>query len=1184
MRQNPLKSFWLWFLIVWIAAGIVVAWVFHADWLTHPVWFWSGFGIFIAIGILIALFLRQRELIRVFARGTIDRAADRFEVSWKAGFQADFEKLIASVVRSTQVGIKSGDDLRQKRISWILSEDGAETIRCLIGAGALDLTAARSHELSGDFARLGSLLALDDSLFLVLRGLPSPQTNVRDERAAFLIELLRSRGKRHPVDSALAVLTISDAPDSATTALQAALAALAEWSSISFPVYCVYQGAAKLDGGRDFYELLRRIDSPEIPGASCRFSRQAEVRAAGQDAWASLESDLEAKEPGLVAQAWMSGIDPMQVFEFLEQVRNRRDAILSSATSVCSRFVGKAVPFLRGFHLVPPPESDGGISAGVSRTASSLFDAVPSVGGHPEPAAAQGHPGWTGFLRFLAQEPAMARLSSQRQVRASVLATCIFLGSLLFSLLLLWGAAHGFAQGSRLEADWNTRLGQARAVDWRDAASIRQGMAQWGDLYRLVEEIEGGRPWSLAPGFYRDERVLPQARGLLDSMTSRLCSLSFANHEQALRTVVSVSMDSVAPGAAGASGATDGASSLYPLLKTYLLISRQGLTDAVAGGAAEELGDALVVAWKELSGYGEAPLPEGLRDLLPEIARGLAERVEDGDSTWLGSLDRSLVDRARFQLRSAGNQSGAYERLMAAADSIPALTLDSLGIPVQELTCPPIEVPGAFTRRGYFHAIRPAFDQIAGGGVDWVLGSAPGGIDAADPASGQVLAELQRRYFEAYAAAWRAVLDSIACTLPSENQQVAAALTSLASPYQKATPRGLQAFIQRIADETDLSIEDSVGKPAIPLPSKAAKVAAKVGKIAEAASAILPRQESAIGALRDRFSAPRILAADFAKGGFEPYLRDLTALSQLFSQWQDGDGAFQFAKGVLAQDRRNPLIHAWNEAEAKAGLLPVEERRWFEALAQATLVQLAARALPQAQAHASALYKERVHGPWLNLSRGSFPFDAYADNEASITDIDAFLNPKSGALASFLQEIGGLVASEGGQIRPNSWNGAGLALDPNAVEQIRKLLRMTEFFYGKGGATWKGCGLTLTIHGDPRAKVAFRVGGQSLEIPVGQGERKLALRWPQAGSAGASIQVSTLNNQFEDRKDGEWALLRLLGPRSVPSGGGIVNLNWSFNDRSYIIDVPVGLRVDQPGHPFQEKDFFLVNLPSELFR
>ena len=88
--------------------------------------------------------------------------------------------------------------------------------------------------------------------------------------------------------------------------------------------------------------------------------------------------------------------------------------------------------------------------------------------------------------------------------------------------------------------------------------------------------------------------------------------------------------------------------------------------------------------------------------------------------------------------------------------------------------------------------------------------------------------------FADYAKAWDAVLAGISCEFPPENQRVATALTSLSGPFNPQNPKGIVAFLKRVADETDLSVAPAQPAATAPvaLPAAAAKVAAGANKVA----------------------------------------------------------------------------------------------------------------------------------------------------------------------------------------------------------------------------------------------------------------------------------------------------------------------------------------------------------------
>jgi hypothetical protein len=114
------------------------------------------------------------------------------------------------------------------------------------------------------------------------------------------------------------------------------------------------------------------------------------------------------------------------------------------------------------------------------------------------------------------------------------------------------------------------------------------------------------------------------------------------------------------------------------------------------------------------------------------------------------------------------------------------------GLPQKEITCRPMEIPAAFTRRGWLEAVRPALKAMSEGGSDWVMGSRGAGS----------LGDLQRSpgrdssagTWKEFVSTWRGVLDTSSCALPAENQRIGATLATLSSPYNRQNPRGIQAF------------------------------------------------------------------------------------------------------------------------------------------------------------------------------------------------------------------------------------------------------------------------------------------------------------------------------------------------------------------------------------------------------
>lgn len=1171
--MRTLKSFWFWFMVVWILVGITAVLVLA---IKFPPWTWihtAGAVVWFLVGILVGLFLRQRALIASLSKGSESQSQDTFLESWKASFASDLAKLMESAGSSKEGGINA------RRLVWTLSPDVEQAKTLLEAAGATDVTAARSHELSGEFLALASWLSRKDEIFLLIREMPDPRVEGTLSRTKFMMEQLSQRGKLRAVDAALIVSPLSrgQIPQS----IHAAIGYLSENSGVEFPIYAALHGAEGLLGGKAFYRQC-----PEPPGAAIPWCKQEDLPGAFDQSWLRLEKDIDAKENGHLATAWEQGGQAPQVFQFLDLLRTKKESVRSIALSCATQFVGKTKPFLRGYYLMAGPEAlaeakpqsqnaapaekkaapgdlgffggafaGGGAPPEASPIASSI---VAEASASPAGASAS----WEFLLELIHNESALARLGSHRQIQAGVLSLTLFGVAILVSVLTVWAAMHGWVVGGKLQRGWNARLASDRAAPWSDAATMQSSLNAFDDADLLLESIRHDRPWLLAPGFYRDHAVLPEAQAQWDTMTHRLMRDAFLAHEQKLKMLV---------GSRDTLGETR---ELYGALKSYLLITRSGWVDGESSEGEKGLTEAIVRVWSSYFGYGEA-LPPFERALFPRIAARVAEKVADGDSSWLGPQDPNVVFSARLQLKNNKNQSGTYSRILAVADTIPKLDWDSLGMPTKEISCKTMQIPGAFTRRGWLESIQPAIDALSEGGKDWVMGNEAQAADLAK--SSEVVAEVERRYVDDFEKAWRQVMDTTICQLPPDNQRMGATFSILASPYMRQNPKGLQALFNRFLEETDLRPPKDTGKSV--LPSKIAKKVAKVTKIAGMVGQILDSDLPVEERVLRRFDSPRKLATDVTKGFLDNYLKDLGQLGGVLSQWSGGDAAVQFARGITSQSNTNPLVHGWTEANGRRESLPAELRPWFNSLTIGMLRQAAARVFPEAQDAATKSYKEKVVQPWANLSRGNYPFDSYAETEASISDIDALLNPRTGTLALFLRDIEGLVQVQNGDIRPANSNGMGLALDPQAVEQLRKLMKIANYFYGAGGTTWKGVNTTLRVRADQRARVTLRVGTQTLDVPQGQ-EKTLTIKWPIPGQSGVVLQSATIHQSFEERRDGEWALLRLIDSKNPGSS----EATWSFMDLSYIVDVPLSVKLDQTGGPFLDRDFFHVSLSPTLFR
>jgi len=1138
MKRRPPP--WFWFLLVWLLCGTVALIVgLHraSGWRTSHT---LALSIYLIAGLGVALLLWQKHRIALLAKGGQKNATEHFEEAWMASFRVDIRRLSE---------LDAGTPFGKRPIHWVLAENPETAASYLEAGGASELTRSRRHELSGELSGFASWHVAASAIFLTLRTPPNFQDTASMERLKLLLQSLRELGAREPVASAMVFLPVFGNAE-ATQMRHETLIALAETSQMEFPLHLLFEDSKALPGGETFFRSLEASGIREFPAVRIATARQERLPEVFEEAWQALHLDLEANSRALWLQAWRQRGSADDVFAFLDRLASLKDSIKSMTESVCGRFVGSATPFARSLAFVSSTTDSRNHHPGVVE----FDEGPPAIGTENEKMNRDQL--WEDYWRHLEVEPLLARPSAASQSRTSRLTAGLLAASLLASLFITLLALHGFAKGASMDKAWMIRLEKVQSVEWRDSASIRKNLPVRDELRALRQEIREGRPWLLAPGFYRDGTRLPLVETRIEFMDSSLAAQAFAWQERRLRCETQSVRDSLSD--------TRG---LYGTLKAYLLLSAEGWRQGKSKEGPKGLSETCQKTWSTFLGGDRTPLSPAERSALEAIAQDLTESVQKSRYLLLGKADSGLVERARYLLRSSRNQSGNYARLLSAADALTDLTQDSMGLPAQELACEGLTIPRAFTRRGYLQAIAPTLEEMGRGGSDWVLGGIPG-PKTGTSASQETLRELRRRYFQDYGISWHKALQGTACRLPTESQRIATALASLGAAYDPRAPRGLAAFLRRVAEETDLSAPPTTP----PLPAQGATLLAKAKSAAEATGVI--KDDSLVVALRESFAAVRGLAALCGKGSFDTYFKDLAALSASFSQGMTGEKALAFAKEVSEKDARNPLIHASNEARSLEGLLPPDQRPWFERIALQPLQQLSEHVGPEAKERLGSLYRAKVLGPWQNLSKGAYPFDPYGQNDVSISELDAFLNPRTGTLDTFLQDAGDALAGRS----------SGTAPAHAALEGIRKLQRLQAFFYGAGAGTWKGVQVTATLHADPRAKTSLRVGSQVIEAPAGNGEKRMSFRWPLPGTSGAHVQATAATGAFEEHKDGEWALLRLLESHVTASSSSSAEAVWSFSDRSCAIDIPVSLRLDASGNPFREKSFFQVDLPSELFR
>jgi type IV/VI secretion system ImpK/VasF family protein len=116
--------------------------------------------------------------------------------------------------------------------------------------------------------------------------------------------------------------------------------------------------------------------------------------------------------------------------------------------------------------------------------------------------------------------------------------------------------------------------------------------------------------------------------------------------------------------------------------------------------------------------------------------------------------------------------------------------------------------------------------------------------------------------------------------------------------------------------------------------------------------------------------------------------------------------------------------------------------------------------------------------------------------------------------------------------------------------------------------TWNDIPVSIVTKAPSMASVKLWIDSQYVEIENGNG-KKMEIIFPKTNGSGIELVVKTANSIFEERIKGEWSLLK------IPP-------EFSFKDKSYLVDVNFFIDWHLPKNAIKPKDWFGLRLEPNL--
>lgn len=590
----------------------------------------------------------------------------------------------------------------------------------------------------------------------------------------------------------------------------------------------------------------------------------------------------------------------------------------------------------------------------------------------------------------------------------------------------------------------------------------------------------------------------------------------------------------------------------YNTLKLYLLLTEPqahpdpafvaaSLPQAWAGAAAEgSPADTRVIEenvplYVQLLEQGQAPALPRNEQLINETRQNLKAFM----------ISSSLVDREYLRLQ------------LESSRQFPALSLNDLvPQPGRALLYSSAGIPAIYTRQGWDTFVKPELIKLVSGNLrnesDWVL-DGEGGDAVVQKAN--FVREFMARYKRDYTQAWYKMVRSVGmrhfADLASATDQL-----GLLSDVQNSPVKNLLAAVN---DNTrwDLPINT-----AIPAPGAARDDGfwSKVTGLFDADHALPANVAPALpavddGSLAKRFEpVARVFAENNAEGAdstiMDRYLAALRKLKVRMNNIQRSQDVGKSSKQLISETlegQPSEVTTVRNYVEGSVDTSQDGLSRSLQGLFSLPIQYAWATLRDPAGQQIAKAWAQQIAKPWEQVMAHRYPIAGGSNNEASVKDLQRFVDPQSGLLPAFKRnEIGNLAGGEGLGVGDNK----GPALvNPGMLNSIDKASSVGQVI---ASLSDRDNGFEIML--EPSANftdIVFTLDGQEQHYRNGRSSWN-RFAWPATSNApGARLDVVTLSGARVTVFDfpGRWGLLRMNESARVDDLDGIQQ-RFSWNTAS----------------------------------
>ncbi|MBV7477289.1 type VI secretion protein IcmF/TssM N-terminal domain-containing protein [Pseudomonas sp. PDM31] len=598
----------------------------------------------------------------------------------------------------------------------------------------------------------------------------------------------------------------------------------------------------------------------------------------------------------------------------------------------------------------------------------------------------------------------------------------------------------------------------------------------------------------------------------------------------------------------------------YNALKLYLILTKPGTHPD-----PEFVGATLPVAWANTASADNPVSAEVIADNAPVYV----QLLKNGQAPSL-SRNEQLISETRNSLKSFMISSSLVDReylrlQLESSRQFPAVALsDLVPMPGRQLLYGSEAVPAIFTRQGWEQFVKPELIKLVSGNLqnesDWVL-DGEGGDSIVQKAN--FIREFMARYKRDYTQAWYTFIDSVGVRhftdMANATQQL-----SLLSDVQNSP---VKILLTAVNDNTQWDV---------PVPRETLQAGIKPddgfwsrvtgifdGNNASPGALISPLPAVDDGSLAKRFEpVSRVFAVQNAEGAdstiMDRYLAALRKLKVRMNNIQRSQDVGKSSKQLISEtlegspsEVTSVRNYVETTVDTSQGSLSASLQGLFS-----SPIQFAWETLrdPAGQQIAKA-WAQQIAKPWEQVMAHRYPIAPGSRNEASVKDLQRFVDPESGLLPNFKRnEIGNLSGGEGLGMSSNSK--ATPLVNPNMVNSIDKASSLGQVI---ASLSDRDNGFEIML--EPSANltdIIFTLDGQVQHYRNGRTSWS-RFSWPGTTTTpGARLDVVTLSGERITVFDypGRWGLLRMNDSARVSDLDGIQQ-RFSWNTSSGPVSLAV---------------------------